>query len=36
MNLKAVGAKTWDCIHLAQDRGKWEILWNKVVNFCVP
>ena len=32
MDLKDIGWQGMDCIHVAQDRGKWEILGDMVMN----
>jgi hypothetical protein len=34
--LECIGWERVDCIHLAQDRGKWRALLNTVTNFWVP
>jgi hypothetical protein len=36
MNLREIGFGGVDCIHLAQDRDRWQALVNMVMNLQVP
>jgi hypothetical protein len=36
MNLREIGFKSVDWIHLTQDRDKWRALVNTVMNLQVP
>jgi hypothetical protein len=36
MDLREIGWKGVDCMHLAQDSDQWRVLVNTVRNFRVP